>query len=244
MDMRRDASAIAAARVRATPAMRADVQVLLVLPLLTGGVSAQSVLQPGDLHFKKGIGGGGDCGDLDEGGLSTVTWWYDWGHTAKGFAACNGTSPKHAEYIPMIWGKWGEWTQQETDIRTHAPSARFLFSYNEPDHSGSSYLNPADAADRWENMERLAWSLNVTLIGPCVSNYNSGEWWLHTFSESFANTTGRQPRMDHMCLHACKHESCPPCRAVWIQRLGLTRANRELSDPNLLLSDPDSQSSD
>ena len=137
---------------------------------------------------------------------------YDWGHTAKGFAACNGTSPKHAEYIPMIWGKWGEWTQQEADIRAHAPNARFLFSYNEPDHSGSSYLSPADAADRWENMERLAWSLNVTLVGPCVSNYNSGEWWLHTFSQGFANITGRQPRMDHMCLHACKQSSCPACR--------------------------------
>ena len=55
--------------------MRADVQVVLFLPLLTAGVSAQA-RQPGDPHFKKGIGGGGDCGDLDEGGLSTVTWWY------------------------------------------------------------------------------------------------------------------------------------------------------------------------
>lgn len=29
-----------------------------------------------------------------------------WGHTAEGFAQCNGTSPVHAEYVPMIWGKW------------------------------------------------------------------------------------------------------------------------------------------
>jgi hypothetical protein len=165
-------------------------------------VATAQRLQPGDAHFKKGVGGGGNCGDLDEGGLSSVSWWYDWGHTAKGFAECNGTSPKHAEYVPMIWGKWGKWQQQEADIRASAPDARFLFSYNEPDHSGSSYLKPSDGASRWENMERLAWALNVTLVGPCVSNYNSGEWWLSTFSAAFHNLTGRQPRMDHMCLHA------------------------------------------
>jgi hypothetical protein len=65
-------------------------------------------------YFKKGIGGGGECGDLDEGagGLLTPTWWYDWGHDGNGFKKCNGSSPAtpispvHQEYVPMIWGKW------------------------------------------------------------------------------------------------------------------------------------------
>jgi hypothetical protein len=35
---------------------------------------------PGEsVFFKKGVGGGGLCGDLDDGpgGLHTVTWWYE-----------------------------------------------------------------------------------------------------------------------------------------------------------------------
>ena len=32
-----------------------------------------------DVYFKKGVGGGGLCVDLDDGvgGLKTVTWWYE-----------------------------------------------------------------------------------------------------------------------------------------------------------------------
>ena len=48
--------------------------------------------------FTTGVGGGGDCGDLDApNGLSNVTWYYDWGHVNNGFAQCNGTTPKSAE---------------------------------------------------------------------------------------------------------------------------------------------------
>ena len=159
-------------------------------------------LLPGAAHFKKGVGGGGNCGDLDKGGLDTVTWWYDWGHDANGFAQCNGTSPLYAEYVPMIWGKWAtsNVTATVADIRKLG-KVRYLFGFNEPDHSGS-WEDPVDAAKRWPNMERIADALNVTLISPCVSNYQSGLWWLDTFRAAFKNATGRSPRMEHMCLHA------------------------------------------
>lgn len=45
----------------------------------------------------------------------------------------------------------------------------------------------------------VADALNLTVISPCVSNYDSGLWWLNQFREAFRNTTGREPRMDHMC---------------------------------------------
>ena len=41
----------------------------------------------------------------------------------------------------------------------------------------------------------------MTVVSPCVSNYNDGLWWLNTFRTAFRNSTGREPRMDHMCLH-------------------------------------------
>eukprot|EP00035_Acanthoeca_spectabilis_P014581 m.280991 g.280991 ORF g.280991 m.280991 type:complete len:284 (+) comp16171_c0_seq2:2950-3801(+) len=163
-----------------------------------------------NIYFKKGSGGGGYCGDLDDGpgGLHTPTWWYDWGHTAEGFAQCNGTSPVHAEYVPMIWGKWAlaNSTNLIEVLREKAPHAQYVFGFNEPDHSGS-YLKPQDAAGRWGSMETVADTLNLTLISPCVSNYASGAWWLTTFRSSFKNITGREPRMDHMCLHQYTYSS-------------------------------------
>jgi hypothetical protein len=34
--------------------------------------------------------------------------------------------------------------------------ASTIFSFNEPDHSGSSYLSPLEGAERWPNMQQLA----------------------------------------------------------------------------------------
>eukprot|EP00039_Didymoeca_costata_P000795 m.47281 g.47281 ORF g.47281 m.47281 type:complete len:423 (-) comp10477_c0_seq1:565-1833(-) len=181
-------------------ATRCIVVVGPVMLLLLSAKTAESLST--NIGFKKGVAGGGLCGDLDEGGLNTTTWWYDWGHTKEGFKQCNGTSPKTQEYVPMIWGKWTlkNVTALIETLKANASGARYIFGFNEPDHSGS-YLNPEDGASRWPAMEQVAAQLNLTLISPCVSNYESGEWWLHQFSEAFKNSTGRLPRMDMMCVH-------------------------------------------
>jgi hypothetical protein len=77
----------------------------------------------------------------------------------------------------MIWGKWAlkNATAVIADLRISAPHARYLFSFNEPDHSGS-YLKPQDAAERWPAMEQVAHALNLTVVAPCVSNFKSGLW--------------------------------------------------------------------
>eukprot|EP00041_Stephanoeca_diplocostata_P008782 m.130949 g.130949 ORF g.130949 m.130949 type:complete len:414 (+) comp17475_c0_seq22:99-1340(+) len=175
------------------------------LLFVTSASSSPSVLEDTtSLYFKKGGAGGGLCGDLDDGpGGLNVSWWYDWGHSRNGFKQCNGTSPIRAEYVPMIWGKWAlaNTTQLIADLAENAPGARYIFGFNEPDHTGS-YLKPADAAARWGNMEIVAEALNLTIVSPCVSNYDSGLWWLNEFRDNFRNATGREPRMDHMCVHA------------------------------------------
>ena len=47
--------------------------------------------------------------------------------------------------------------------RRHS-NTRYIFGYNEPDHSGSSYLSPAEGAERWVAMETVADTLNLTLV--------------------------------------------------------------------------------
>ena len=75
-----------------------------------------------------------------------MSWWYDWGHVQNGFKECNGTSPRTAAYVPMIWGKWAlaNVTSVIADLRNHTPNAKYIFGFNEPDHSGS-WLKPEDA---------------------------------------------------------------------------------------------------
>ena len=36
-------------------------------------------------------------------------------------------------------------------------------------------------------MEEVAEQLNLTVVSPCVSNYNNGLWWLNTFRTAFRN---------------------------------------------------------
>jgi hypothetical protein len=84
---------------------------------------------------------------------------------------------------------------------TFIRGARYIFSFNEPDHSGSSWLPPAEAAVRWPNMVELARAFNLTLVAPCVANYAAGQWWLQTWNEGCKNATGKPCAFDHMCLH-------------------------------------------
>ena len=84
---------------------------------------------------------------------------------------------------------------------TFIAGAKSIFSYNEPDHSGSSYLPPLEGAARWPDMVALARAFNLTLVAPCVSNYASGQWWLGEFNAACKNATGAICEFDHMCLH-------------------------------------------
>jgi hypothetical protein len=103
------------------------------------------------------------------------------------------------EYVPQIFSRYA--LANISNINpTYLRNAKYVFGFNEPDHDGS-YMKPADGAARWEHMEELADKYDLTIVGPCVSNFNSGEWWLDQFRGIFKNNTGREPRFDHMCLH-------------------------------------------
>jgi hypothetical protein len=156
---------------------------------------------------KKGVGYyGGNCSDFGEGGLSSISWFYDWGHDQASMArsGCASRQPDHnvlgVEYVPQIWGKYAlkNITQMNT---TFISGARYIFSFNEPDHSGSSYLPPLEGAQRWPDMVQLAQAFNLTLVAPCVSNYASGQWWLSAWHSGCRNLTGQPCFFQHSCLH-------------------------------------------
>jgi len=158
---------------------------------------------------KKGVGYyGGNCSDFDDnGGLTNISWFYDWGHDQASLVRSNCNIERQrqpnwhgVEYIPMIWGKYA--LKNISDMNTtFIAGASAIFSFNEPDHSGSSWLPPAEAAERWPNMVALARAFNLTLVAPCLSNYASGDWWMSTFNQGCRNLTGSNCTFDHTCLH-------------------------------------------
>ena len=67
----------------------------------------------------------------------------------------------------MIWGKWAlaNATAVIAELKNHTPHARFIFGFNEPDHSGS-WLKPQDAAARWPAMEECGASAVFVVVFP------------------------------------------------------------------------------
>ncbi len=128
-----------------------------------------------------------------------------------------GRGSNHAvdgvEWVPQIWGKYALKNISQMNT-TFIAGSRYIFSFNEPDHSGSSYLPPSEGAERWPQMIALGSAFNLTVIAPCVSNYASGQWWLSEWNKGCVNATGKACQFDHMCLH------------VSMQRLGQRRARR------------------
>lgn len=158
-------------------------------------------------HTKKGVGYyGGNCLDFGTLGLSNISWFYDWGHDQASMdrSGCPSRQRDHnvlgVEYIPMIWGKYALKNISEMNT-TFIKGASTILSFNEPDHSGSSYLDPTEGAERWPDMVALARAFNLTLVAPCVANYASGQWWLSTWNAGCKNLTGKPCEFDHMCLH-------------------------------------------
>ena len=170
---------------------------------------------PTGRSFKKGVGYyGGNCADFARGmgGLDNISWFYDWGHDQVSFSnkrngngAPNGSSCQSllnvsgVEYIPMIFSKYALANTSNIN-QTYLEGAKYIFGYNEPDHSGS-YLDPKQGADRWLAMEALARTWGLLLVAPCVSNYASGQWWLQQFDLECRAKYGRPCHSDHMCLH-------------------------------------------
>jgi hypothetical protein len=150
---------------------------------------------------------GGLCADFERGGLDNVSWAYDRGHDKASLSRSGCATPANGEsflsgveYVPMVWGKFALHNVSQMNT-TFIRGARYIFSFNEPDHSGSSYLPPAEGAARWPDMVALASLFNLTLVAPCVSNFESGEWWLAAWHAACRNSTGAPCAHDHSCLH-------------------------------------------
>lgn len=113
------------------------------------------------------------------------SWWYNWGATPDQQGLCKSGSRFAAEFVPMIWGCWGNCSHSlpsdYVDI-WQGVNAQFLLGFNEPDNSGQANLTPLQAAKYWPQVQAVAASANLTLVSPALTHWSvNGSAWLDQF---------------------------------------------------------------
>ncbi|MFO0583873.1 MAG: glycoside hydrolase family protein [Anaeromyxobacter sp.] len=128
-----------------------------------------------------------------------VSWYYNWS-THPG-AALTG-----AEFVPMVWGKIA--AADVPAIEAAIPAgAKYLLGFNEPNFkTGQANLSPAEAADLWPLLEKIADDRGLLLVAPAVNYCGGACWetdpvaWLDAFFAACAARGGC--RVDHVAVHA------------------------------------------
>jgi hypothetical protein len=120
-------------------------------------------------------------------------WAYNWGTDPDGskylnLPAC--TQPQVHEFVPMIWGCWGNCTDFMTPTLRNVwknNNVQYLLGFNEPDNEGQSNLTPKQAALYWEQLDYFASTFDppLKLIGPGMTHWDikvgGSSHWLDQF---------------------------------------------------------------
>ncbi len=117
-----------------------------------------------------------------------ASWFYSWGGTRPGI------TPKELEFVPMIWGYWGN---KESIAKVGAAAKEAgcgeLLGFNEPDERKQSNLSVAKALEVWPELMKTG----LRLGSPgCV--HADREW----MKEFMAGVKKRRLRVDFVCVHS------------------------------------------
>ncbi|MFI7606510.1 glycosyl hydrolase [Micromonospora sp. NPDC049366] len=118
---------------------------------------------------------------------SKASWYYTWSVAHPGV-----TSPKDAEFVPMIWGA-GSVTAGNLDQARK--NGRYLLGFNEPDMGGQADMSVERALELWPQLE----ATGLTLGSPAVAwgGDRPGEW----LDRFMTGARQRGYRVDFIALH-------------------------------------------
>jgi hypothetical protein len=159
--------------------------------------------------------------------LPRIEWYYHWqmGPISQ--------MPKKLEYVPQFWGPqyWSDWNQRKGQMNAHVP--QHLLSFNEPDVSSQSNMDPSYAASLYMQEINPWGKRGVTLGSPAIA-YNLN--WMSTFLGEIKNKGGK---VDFVVLHwygswndiatfkkyvtAAHNRFGKP---IWVTEFGITTASR------------------
>ncbi|MCR5218274.1 glycosyl hydrolase [Treponema sp.] len=147
---------------------------------------------------------------------SNVSWGYNWYQNPGD----SGLGPEKAvDFLPMIWGGGEDFEDMikrtEEYLFTHK-NVKCILGFNEPmmkKQYGGCELTPAEAAEKWPQLESLALKFNTKLASPALTwgfeplsdgiVYGSPEMWMDTFIEEYKKLNkGKEPHYDYLALHS------------------------------------------
>lgn len=98
-------------------------------------------------------------------------WWYNWGQLpGSGFKGELKDYDSSMAFIPMCWN--GNYSAD--DIRSYCkahPEVKYLLGFNEPNFKAQANMTPAEAAEKWPEVQALAKELGLQLVAPAL-NYS------------------------------------------------------------------------
>ena len=137
-----------------------------------------------------------------------VSWTYNWAVDPGREPANLGGEGCDINFAPMCWnGNWNN-TQLTQYLASHS-GTRYLLGFNEPNFMEQANMTPAQAAERWPELEALAEQYGTALVSPALNfsgqRVGGRVWqpvdWLDAFIMEYNNLYDRDPRMDYIALH-------------------------------------------
>ncbi|MGC4750666.1 glycoside hydrolase family protein [Micromonospora sp. DT201] len=118
---------------------------------------------------------------------SGASWYYTWDVAHQGV-----TSPKGAEFVPMIWGAK---SVTASNLQRAKQNGRQLLGFNEPDLAGQAEMTVDQALELWPQLE----ATGLPLGSPAVAwgGDRPGEW----LDRFMAGAKQRGYRVDFIALH-------------------------------------------
>eukprot|EP00594_Rhizosolenia_setigera_P021006 CAMPEP_0178981054 /NCGR_PEP_ID=MMETSP0789-20121207/26843_1 /TAXON_ID=3005 /ORGANISM="Rhizosolenia setigera, Strain CCMP 1694" /LENGTH=466 /DNA_ID=CAMNT_0020671545 /DNA_START=60 /DNA_END=1457 /DNA_ORIENTATION=- len=153
---------------------------------------------------KKGVSfsGAQSCKSLEV--HTDSSWWYTWG-TNAGFAGnlrnfCqndNGAAAAAAradgmDFVPMFWNSVP--STIDAELQAELEAATYLMTFNEPERGDQANLTPAQAAALWPQIENIADTYGLSIVGPCMTK--DAYDWYDDFLAACTNC-----RIDYTCIH-------------------------------------------
>ncbi|MFN8207508.1 MAG: glycosyl hydrolase [Bacteroidales bacterium] len=96
-----------------------------------------------------------------------VSWWYNWSHQPEPYVI-NTYQNYGFEFVPMAWNGGYNKTALKTYLAGH-PDARYILGWNEPNFITQANMTPSQAAAGWKDLEAIADSFNLKIVGPAVN---------------------------------------------------------------------------
>ena len=138
-------------------------------------------------NAKKGVAAWSFAGASTALAASGVSWYYTWGAAPPGIA-----TPRHARFVPMIWGAANVTPATLAEVRHEG---RYLLGFNEPDLSSQSNMTVSQALSLWPQLM----STGMRLGSPAVAAGGATPGgWLDQFMQGAA---ARGYRVNFITLH-------------------------------------------